>query len=83
MEIDLGLWDYVRFATQFVVLPIIGLTLRLAYDIRTELRKLNGRMIKIEEWRENHVDEHERERHDLRDDIDDIRFRLGGGVRRR
>ena len=47
---------------QGLLVPVLGYGAWILRDIRNQLRTLNGRMIKIEEWRELH-DKQDDERH--------------------
>lgn len=41
---------------QILIIPVVGYGVRVLKDIRDEFRALNGRMTRIEQWRDDHID---------------------------
>ena len=44
---------------QSLVVPIIGYGVKVLWDIRAQLQTLNGRMGKLEQWRDDHKEQEE------------------------
>ena len=67
---------------QGLLVPVLGYGAWILRDIRNQLRTLNGRMIKIEEWRGAH-DKQDDERHeDLTAHVDRLSDRRWRGERK-
>ena len=60
--------DLARLSTliQVIVAPVIGYGVVVLKGVRDEFRRLNGRLGRLEQWKEDHVDQtHEALQRDL------------------
>lgn len=62
---------------QTIGIPLLGYGAYLLRDIRDELRRLNGRVVRLEQWREDHEIFADRARAEINREFDRIHDALG------
>ena len=55
---------------QSLAVPMLGYGVKVLWDIRSQLQTLNGRMGKLEQWKEDHKDQEDRNIEHLEKRID-------------
>jgi len=54
------LLDILIALIQLVVVPALAFGVRIMHELHRELRAINGRLVSLEQWRQDHVIESER-----------------------
>ena len=67
---DPTVWDFTIKVFQTVLLPLIGYITWVLRDIRAQLSVLNGRLIKLETWKEEHKKQDDDRHEDLSRRVD-------------
>ena len=53
-------WSNLLPTLQTLVLPLMSYGVKVLWDIRKQLQTLNGRLVKLEQWKEDHKEQEDK-----------------------